>query len=708
MKGKTIMFPSKFISATTEYCTFEKHVNAPYIRKHVILKNECKAEIVITGLGFYRLFVNGKEITKGILAPYISAPDDVVCYDKYEVTLEKGENIIGVILGNGMQNAFGGAVWDFDKAAWRSAPKTAFSITTDEGVFESDLDCKCYPSPITYDDLRGGEYYDARLEIDNWSEASFDDSNWNNVIEAVEPKGEKRFTVADPIVTTMKLSPVSVTKINDLAYVYDFGVNAAGNILLKMKGEKGRKITIRHGELLNPDGTVNMLNIKCDSRQIPNQICEYTFKGEGVEEFTPYFTYNGFRYAQVEGIEDCKPENLTYLVQNSDLKSRGSFECSNEIVNKLMEATNRSTLANFFYFPTDCPHREKNGWTGDAAVSAEQTLLNHEPERSYEEWMAHFRNVQRDDGALPGIIPTGGWGFAWGSGPAWDCAFIVIPYFTYIYRKNRKILEENADHIYKYLQYMKSKRDELGLTHYGLGDWCSPQHHTVGTPKAPQVVTDTLICIDMLKKSEYIFEVLGMNDRVEDCKKTRLEMISSFRNNLVDFETMLVNGNCQTSQSMALYYGIFEGAEFEKAYSVLIKMIEDNGGMHDCGILGCRVIFDLLADNGNVDLALNMIATEEYPAFGNWIKRGATSLWEHFPRETDPFLSVNHHFFGMITAFFYRQLAGIRIDETGVKVEPKFPKSIDWVKATHKTNDETIVVEWKRDDGKIKLDVKRV
>lgn len=694
------MFPSNFISATKDYCTFEHHVNAPYIRKTIYLNALSIAEIVITGLGFYRLFVNGKEITKGILAPYISAPDDVVCYDKYNVSLNKGENVIGVILGNGMQNSFGGAVWDFDKAAWRGAPKTAFSVKVDGEVFESGLDCKCHPSPITYDDLRGGEHYDARLELDGWCDVGFDDSDWSNVIPADAPKGVKRFTVADPIVTTKTLRAVSVKKLEN-GYLYDFGENCAGNVLLKMKGERGKKITIRHGELLNEDGSLNTKNLLCDSRQIPNQIIEYTFKGEGEETYTPWFTYNGFQYAFVEGADDCKPENLTYLVQNSDIKQRGSFKCSNEIVNKLWEATNRSTLANFFYFPTDCPHREKNGWTGDAAVSAEQTLLNHDPERSYEEWLCHIRNVQREDGALPGIIPTGGWGFAWGSGPAWDCALIVIPYFTYIYRKNKRILEDNAESIYKYLNYMKSKRDEKGLTHYGLGDWCSPQHHIVGTPKAPQVVTDTLICIDMLKKSEYIFNVLGMTKRAEECSLIRKDMIECFRRELVDFETMTVNGNCQTSQAMALYYSVFTSEEFERAYIVLLDMINNNEGMHDCGILGCRVIFELLADNGNVDLALNMIISEKYPAFGNWIKRGATSLWEHFPRETDPFLSINHHFYGMISTFFYRQLAGIRIDENGIDIDPKYPNAIDWVEATHETNEVQIKVEWRRINGKI-------
>ena len=152
----------------------------------------------------------------------------------------------------------------------------------------------------------------------------------------------------------------------------------------------------------------------------------YICKGEGEETFVPPFTYHGFRYVLVEGIDEAQATEslLTYLVMNSDLKERGNFSCSDETVNLLQLFTRRSDLANFYYFPTDCPHREKNGWTGDASMSAEHMLLNLHAENSLREWMRNVRKAQRIDGALPGIVPTSGWGFAWGNGPAWDSVCI--------------------------------------------------------------------------------------------------------------------------------------------------------------------------------------------------------------------------------------------------------------------------------------------
>lgn len=155
----------------------------------------------------------------------------------------------------------------------------------------------------------------------------------------------------------------------------------------------------------------------------------YICKG-GYEEFAPKFKYDGFRYAIVEGLEkeQATSETLTFLEMSSDLKERASFNCSDEVLNKLQEITRRSVLSNFFYFPTDCPHREKNGWTGDAAVSAEHILLNLTAEKSLKEWLLNIRFAQREDGALPGIVPTGGWGFKWGNGPMWDsvCKFALL------------------------------------------------------------------------------------------------------------------------------------------------------------------------------------------------------------------------------------------------------------------------------------------
>ena len=201
-------FPQQFICAGYEYADYDRPVPAPYLRRSFTLENQPdSAEILVTGLGFYRLFVNGKEITKGPLAPYISSPDDLVYFDRYDLSnlLQKGENVIGLLLGNGMQNSFGGYVWDFDKARWRGAPMAALRLVASlpqekEFSLESDTSFRTHTSPLLMDELRSGEYYDARLEIPGWCEIGFDDSSWKNALSAPMPRGEFRICEAEPIV----------------------------------------------------------------------------------------------------------------------------------------------------------------------------------------------------------------------------------------------------------------------------------------------------------------------------------------------------------------------------------------------------------------------------------------------------------------------------------------------------------------------------
>ena len=411
-------FPNQFIAFSDEFTTYEKHIPAPYLRKSFsVAEGLKKAEIVITGLGFYELYINGTNITKGLLAPYISSPDDVVYYDRYDIAehLVTGENVIGIVLGNGMQNAFGGQVWDFDKALWRGAPKTALRMILEyqnETVeIQSDTTFKTAPSPVVFDDLRCGEWYDARLEQKGWNQAGFDDSSWKNAVWAPQPGGERVFCHAEPIVVSNKLKAVNITE-QDGGYLYDFGVNAAGICELAVAGTPGQEISILYGEHLI-DERLSQENISFyrpdegkSTVYVQNE--KYICKGEGVETYTPKFTYCGFRYAFVSGVtkEQATKGLLTYLVMHSDLQERGNFSCSDDMANTLQEITRRSDLANFYYFPTDCPQREKNGWTADAALSAEHMLLNLSPEKSYREWLKNIRRAQAMDGSLRGIMPT--------------------------------------------------------------------------------------------------------------------------------------------------------------------------------------------------------------------------------------------------------------------------------------------------------------
>jgi len=709
-------YPMNFIAAGKDYSTLTHYVPAPYFRRSFMLEQQPReAELIICGLGFYELYVNGKRMTKGYLAPYISNPDDLIYYDQYDLStaLVPGENVIGLCLGNGMQNNPGGYVWDFEKARWRGAPQAALrlDISFSEGdaiTIESDEKFKCAPSPIYNDDLRNGEYYDARNEQPGWSSHSFDDSHWQAAMLAPMPRGEARLCEANPIVVTEEFAPVSVTRQED-GWLYDFGVNCAGLCRLEIEGSAGQEITLYYGEHL-VNGIMSRDNLGFDENDYVQKDI-YICRGESRENYTPSFTYHGFQYVFVKGMtpEQAVPEALTYLVMNSDLKERGGFVCSDESVNALQTMTRRSTLANFYYFPTDCPHREKNGWTGDAAVSAEHMLLNLSAEQSFEEWLRNIRKAQADDGSLPGIVPTGGWGYHWGNGPAWDCVLIWLPYFIYLYRGDKAILRENAHAILRYLEYLSTKIRSDGLIDFGLGDWCPPSRGA-DKHKCPTRFSDTVLSMDMCGKAAYIFGELGMQIHREFALALRTKLHNTARSKLLNRNTMTAMGNCMTSQAMAIFYDVFEPGEKPEAFQVLLKLLAAENNHFDFGILGARVTFHVLAEFGEVDLALKMITQPTFPSYGWWLAEGATSLWEDFHADIRKANSRNHHFWGDISHFFIRQLAGIHYNPRGqsgeLDIRPQLAASLAFAEGWHMAPEGEIRVRWERqDDGKIMLNI---
>lgn len=709
-------FPKIFIKATNEFNTPEKFVAAPYFRKVFTVNTAADAQIKIAACGFYKLFINGEDITKGALAPYISNPDDIVYYDEYTVNLTQGENVIGVMLGNGFVNNPAGWVWDYDKAKYRSAPHFALQLICGDLVIDADESFKTAPSPIIFDDYRYGEVFDATKQLDGWNIAEFDDSNWNNAIIAPMPRGEVRLCEAEPITVQKELRPVSITKTED-GYIYDFGQNCAGVCRLNINGKKGQLIELRHGEMLI-DGKMDIENIwfprnqngvhwEFDKKHIHNDI--YICRGEGLETYIPSFTYHGFQYVTVTGIteQQATPELLTYLVMNSNLKKCGDFTTSDKTLAALQDMTTRSDLSNFYYFVTDCPQREKNGWTADAALSAEQILLKFDATNSFREWMRNVCKAQNTVGALPGIVPTGGWGFSWGNGPAWDCVLAVIPYFCYKYRGDKQIIRECAPAFVKYLHYLTTRNDQNGLLAIGLGDWCQVGER-YSTPKAPLIVTDTIMAIDIADKMALLFEEIDMRAQADFARAIAKQYRAAFRANLIDFDTMVVEGNCQSSQAMAIYYNLFNCDEKQKAFDYLLQLINQADGHMDTGVLGARVIFHVLSDFGYADLALNMIVRPDFPSYGYIVNQGFNTLWERFTRE--PFDSVNHHFWGDITAWFVKVLAGIDYNPdannlTRVDIKPHIVDALDDASAYYDSGFGRIESCWIKKDGKVTLKV---
>lgn len=709
-------FPKSFIKATNEFNTPEKFVAAPYFRKVFTVNSAAEAQIKIAACGFYKLFINGEDITKGALAPYISNPDDMVYYDIYTVELNEGKNVIGVMLGNGFVNNPAGWVWEYDKAKYRSAPHFALQLVCGDVVINADESFKTAPSPITFDDYRYGEHYNANLELDGWNTLDFDDSDWSNALSAASPRGEIRLCEAEPIVVTHEIKPKSITK-TDEGYLYDFGENCAGVCKLTVCGTKGQRIDLRYGELL-VDGKLdvkyiwfpyneNGIHWDFDKDNIHRDI--YICKGNENEVYVPSFTYHGFQYVMVTGIteDQATADLLTYLVMNSDLKSCGSFTTSHKTLSALQDMTIRSDLANFYYFVTDCPQREKNGWTADAALSSEQILLKFDANNSLREWMRNVCKAQNFLGALPGIVPTGGWGFKWGNGPAWDCALAVIPYFCYKYRGDRQIIKECAPAFVKYLHYLTTRNDENGLLAIGLGDWCQIGER-YAVPKAPLIVTDTIMAVDIADKMAVLFDAVDMKAQADFARAIAAQYRNAFRNNLIDFEKMIVTGDCQTSQAMAIYYNIFTSEEKPKAFKHLLTLIDSANGYMDVGVLGARIIFHVLSDFGYADLAFNMITRPDFPSYGYIVELGLNTLWEKFTQE--PVESINHHFWGDITAWFVKVLAGIdynpnATDLNRVDIKPHIVDSLNDASAHYDSINGKIASSWVKKDGKVTLDI---
>ena len=342
-----MILSDKFICAGEKYASFRRKVHAPWFKKDIKLNgNIAKAQITVCGLGFYELFLDGKRITKSYLAPYITNSDDVVFYDSYDITnLIVGNSCeFTFLLGNGMQNAFGGFIWDFHKAAFRSAPKLAFAIELEYAdgttkIIEADETVLTRPSKIVRDDLRLGEIYDA----------TFDEGEWKSAIKTSSPKGEKMLSEIKPIVIRERISPVKIWKENN-AYIYDFGINTAGVCWLKIKARHKQKIKLTFGELIR-DGKFFWHNtsFKGSHRKYVQRDVYICKEGENI--FTPTFTYHGFRYVRVEGITKAQATEdlLTYLVMNTELVNKGEFSCDDEKINTLHRMTLNSTLSNFHH-----------------------------------------------------------------------------------------------------------------------------------------------------------------------------------------------------------------------------------------------------------------------------------------------------------------------------------------------------------------------
>ena len=322
--------------------------------------------------------------------------------------------------------------------------------------------------------------------------------------------------------------------------------------------------------------------------------------------------------------------------------------------------------------------------------------------------------AQRDDGALPGIVPTSGWGFAWGNGPVWDQALVELPYRTYLYRGDSSLFLECADAVVRYLNYISQKRDERGLLNIGLGDWCHALRRGGANHLCPNEVSDTVTAYSICRRAEWMFGEVGQLVQQRFAGILGDEFYAAIRKYLIDPSTCTMRGSCQAAQAIGLYYGVFEPGERQAAYQRLLQLIHLSGDRMDFGMIGARVVFRTLAEFGNAELAYRMITRTDAPSYGIAVSDfGLVSVPETFEPTVNGYqTSLNHHFMSDFSGFFIAYIAGLQInpyrnDPSFVRVQPSFLNQLNYAQAHCLTPAGRVAVRWEKHEGGITLTVEK-
>lgn len=683
---------------------------APYFRKKFNSKKEIEsARAYIAVAGLYELYINGEKIGKQRLDPMYTRFDRRNLYVTHDVTsqLQKGENAIGVILGNGWYNHQSLAVWDFERAPWRNRPTFCMDIriTYSDGSVEiipTDLSWRKSDSPIIFNSIYTAEHYDARLDQESWSEPGFDDSKWQGAKLRSAPSNNITAQHLRPIRNVLTIQAVGYKKINDSTYFYDFGQNMSGVTKIKISGIEGTEVRIKHGERLDENGRIDLSNIdvyyRGDNETDPFQTDILILSGEDEDEFMPKFNYKGFRYVEVIANNpiEINEKSLTAYFMHSDVPQRGMINTSNELINRLWWATNNAYLSNLMGYPTDCPQREKNGWTGDGHFAIETALYNFDGITIYEKWLADHRDEQQPNGVLPDIIPTGGWGYGTANGLDWTSTIAIIPWEIYRFYGDSKLLNDTYENIKRYVDYV-DRTSPNGLTSWGRGDWVP-----VKSQSNLELTSSVYFYVDanILAQAAKLF---NKNDDYKYYSDLANKIKNAINNKYLNNETGIYANGTQTELSVPLQWKIVPDNMIPLVAKNLDKRVEEADFHLDVGVLGAKALLNALSENGYPETAYKVAVQDTYPSWGWWIVNGATTLLENWDLDAARDISDNHMMFGEIGAWFFKGLGGIYpdADHPGFKhiiLRPHFEKDLEEFSAEFNSPYGTIVSDWKWDD----------
>lgn len=639
--------------------------NIPYLRKSFTLSKPVRRAILhATALGLYEMRINGSRVGDHVLAPEWTDYSKRVRYQSYDVTsqLVAGANAIGAQVAPGW---YAGHIGNGGFKYWGSSPAllAQLEVTYTDGSSErvvSDGTWKMHPGPILSGDFMHGEDHDSRKEIAGWSSPALDDSSWSAVLLRSESGRAIESQVMEPVREVEQLAARTITEPQPGKWTYDLGQNMVGVVRLKITAPAGTKITLRHAEILNPNGTIYTTNLRA-----AHSIDSYVCKGGGVEIWQPRFTFHGFRYVELTGVSSAPPlDAVTGIVIASDTPRSGSFACSDGWINKLQSNIEWGQRGNYLSVPTDCPQRdERLGWMGDAQVFIRTASYNSNVAAFFTKWMTDVMDSQRPDGAYADVSPSTGVG---SGAPAWGDAGVICPWTIYQTYGDIRLLESNYPAMVKWVEWCKSNttgfiRDRSRGNDYG--DWLSINADT------NKELIGTAYFAYSTKLLAKAAAVLGKTADAATYEALFQSIKSAFINRYVNPITGAITGNTQCAYAMALRFDLLPANLRDEVAQLLENDIVAKGDHLSTGFVGVSYLLPALTTAGKTDTAYRLLMQDTFPSWLFSVKLGATTIWERWDGWTPSngfqdagMNSFNHYSLGSCGEWLYGTVAGIDLD----------------------------------------------
>ena len=679
---------------------------APFFRKEFIVKKKIEHAIVyVSGLGFYELSINGKKIGDQVLAPAVSNYDkrtlknllypyddqstQRVYYNTFDVTsnINPNANAIGIQLGNGWYNQRDRTV---EGKMWYDVPKLIFQmeITYTDGTSEvigSDNKWKTSNGPLLKDGIFTGEKYDARLELGAWNKPVYNDSKWKYSIFVKPPAGPLHSQTApfDKVLRT--LTPVFDGQVKDSVYSYHLDETVAGWAALRVKGKAGSVIKIRY---ISEEG------------EDYGQYDQYILKGNDIENWEPKFTWHAFRKIEVYS-KDVILDSKSIQVKDvyTDVASNGIFECSNPFINKINTAYLTTQKANFHgNISSDCPHRERLGYTGDGQVAMESALLSFDMAQFYKKWLIDMDDARNHKtGFVTHTAPFGGGG----GGPAWGSAYVIMPWFYFSYHNDTTILKRHYSGMKQWIAYLKTRTNENGLVTkeepdgWCLGDWCTPSDI-----KLPEPLVNTAYFYHVTDLMTKVASILGNSVDESEFSSLALKIKIDFNKAYYKTSTKTYWEGRQGADVFALAFGLVPQDQYDGVFNSLLNHLAKLNYHFDTGILATPLLLKVLSANDRDDLAYKIMNQKDKPGFGYLLDSKNSTLWE----EWNGGGSHSHPMFGSVIEWLYSGIAGIRQDtaQGGVKhfiIKPNPVGDLTYCKSSYNSLFGIVRSEWKISEG---------